>query len=222
MTGKGYNPNREKDGKFAPDVSGKTPPPSNPLAASTNADADPVESAPQYSSVYEAYETVTSEPQNAFTGVTKEDVAERSWMRDQAERMGMDPDTMVGPEIFTAEEWEAMTGTREARIAFGYELQCGCRPGTCSSEYGGDCWRAEAEWEQYQMESDKNRHEDIVNDASSVFYTDANGRRWLLRELEGRVEYAPEDDAYTSYEMTGTVETVMSAIEADNDYLSSW
>lgn len=72
---------------------------------------------------------------------TDADVQQRLLDREHAERAGLDPDTHVGPILFTDAEWAAMTSTRQNRIDFGLELQCGCRPGSCSSEYGGDCWR---------------------------------------------------------------------------------
>jgi len=68
-------------------------------------------------------------------------INERMWQRDQAERLGLDPDAVVGEVLFTADEWQMMTGTRQARIDFGYEMVCGCRPGTCSYPEA-DCHRS--------------------------------------------------------------------------------
>ncbi|MGV8845794.1 MAG: hypothetical protein ACOH1Y_11470 [Propionicimonas sp.] len=76
---------------------------------------------------------------------TDEDVQERMFMRDQAERFGLDPDTHAGPILFSDAEWAEMTATHESRVDFGLELPCGCLPGSCSSQYGGDCWRNDPE-----------------------------------------------------------------------------
>lgn len=144
--------------------------------------------------------------------VTKADVEERMWMRDQAERMGLDPDTHAGPILFTDDEWEMMTSTREARIAFGYELPCGCRPGSCSSEYGGDCFN-------YDYDTDEREiwHESICEDPKSVFYTDSRGRKWAIREFPdlGMSEYADTGDSLQAYSSKGTIEETVSLIEAD-------
>lgn len=170
-------------------------------------------STPATTSLDEIWETYKENIQEEnVPRVTREDINERMWQREQAERMGLDPDTFAGPVLFTDDEWEMMTSTREARIAFGYELPCGCRPGSCSSEYGGDC-------NNYDYDTDELEiwHESICEDPKSVFYTDSRGRKWAIREFPdaGMSEYANTENPLQAYSGKGTIEETVSLIEAD-------
>ena len=167
--------------------------------------------------VWDAFQTVTAEtgpvpePADADTGsgVTATDVAERSWMREQAERFGMDPDVTVGPELFTDEEWAAM---RADPVAFGLQLLCGCRPGSCPSEYGGDCYTIIEEQEAGMSAW----HSAITDDPDAVTHLDPLGVEWRVRPVPGvpgRMEYAAVGFLYDAYDTSGTLEETLTLID---------
>ena len=103
MAGKGYNPNREKDGKFAPDTSGKTPPVATPVPAvaveTAPAPVDTVSKAYQafkapahawdsYETQVAAYEAMgmpTSDAQAAVEGAYAQAAAEEAASRKAAQ-----------------------------------------------------------------------------------------------------------------------------------------
>lgn len=255
-------------GRFAPDMSGKTPVPSGPVGASTDSEQNTPSSLPWENGIFEQQMQRVREAEQAalekagsvehretgvekecdycdgrggylleegqepyrcdvcggsgvvpvvevvpsgssgYAGVTSEEVRYRSWERDQAERMGLDPDVAAGPELFTNKEWEGMTGTREARIAFGYELPCGCRPGSCSSEYGGDCGNYD-----YETDERVGWHASIVEDPISVLYTNPQGVTWAVRELAGSVECAAVGDDRRVCSYRGELENVLVLLQ---------
>ncbi len=138
--------------------------------------------------------------------VTKEDIEYRSWEREQWERAGYNADEMAGPELFSNTEWAEMMATHESRVAFGFELECGCRPGTCSYQYGGDCSKDNSE-SLYELSQ---WHAEVTEDPRSRRHTNPSGLVWWIRETpDGFAEYAVEGDDSRVYRCEGDTDSVI-------------